>query len=161
MKLGFVERRFMPFAKTTEIRDEEGNVRYYLTRDAVCVGFKLHLLDLSGNEIALIRQKVSLLSNKFTVTMDERTMLLQLKSNRQDGFFIEITLNGWRTFGSLYNGEYALVSDGKAIAEIRKLSHPDGEACEIACRDPEFEAEVLACVIGIEAALNIGGNDGD
>lgn len=142
MKLRIMKRTFTAFAKTKDITDETGAVRYHLNGDTK----SLHLLDAAGNEIAEIRQKLSFFS-KFAVTVNGRALTAS-----QHGENIEIAPNGWRTFGFVYGAAYALMSDETCIAEINRLPHPDGTVLEVFCREPESEVEILACVIAVELA---------
>ena len=67
----------------TEISDEQGIVKYRLTRDLAAIGFKLHLQDTDGSEIALIRQKVSI-AYRFLLRMNDTgfSILPQIQPHR-------------------------------------------------------------------------------
>ncbi len=60
MKLYYVDqRKVFPFLQPVEVCDEQGNVRYRL-KSKCTVGLQLHLLTPYDEEVASIRQKVSL-----------------------------------------------------------------------------------------------------
>ena len=161
MKLYFVEHDFLFLKKNNAIRDETGAVRFDLVREPVVFGYKLHLCDNYGKELALIRQKVSLLSNKFIVTIDGTEMILTPIANRKEGFYYELSVLGWRTFGNLYECDFAIMSDGQAIANVRKLPHKDGSCCEVTYQDSTKETAILAVAITIECAMEVLNNDAD
>jgi uncharacterized protein YxjI len=145
----------------TEISDEQGFVKYRLTRNPAAFGLKMHLLDSEGSEIALIRQKIVSLSFGFLLIMDDTEFWIQPKQNRINGFFYEMRVTEWRTFGDLYAGEYVILSDEKIIASVRKFPCKEGECCEVELAEDGNTAIILAFIITIEAALTLDGSDAD
>ena len=162
MKFTFFEKNFLPFYHPIEIRDENDLIRYTLTRNQAAVGYKMRLLDPGEQEVALIRQKISLLTNKFTITTGGREILLVTKANRREGFFFEFPEVGWKTTGNPSNEAYLLLSNGEQIAFIQRLPCADGKSCTVEYANAADEVLLLAAAIAIEAALAvIDGADGD
>ncbi|MCR4643926.1 MAG: hypothetical protein K5695_00765 [Oscillospiraceae bacterium] len=162
MKLHFTEDPLTVFPLTTDIRDEQGAVRYTLKRDPGAIGYKLHLLHDDGTEFCLIRQKVSLLSVKFYVRMQDEGMMVVPRSNRKDGTYFDITVTGWRTFGDPRNGEFTILSEDKILAGIRKQSRAGETRCEVELREAStYEPLILAMVIAIECTLALYQSDAD
>ena len=149
MKLRFLIHTFTIFPKMTEISDEQGIVKYRLTRDLAAIGFKLHLQDTAGAEIALIRQKVSI-AYRFLLMMNDTEFSIRPRYNRIDGHLYEMSVTGWRTFGDPDTGDYVILSDEKIIASVRKIK---GDFCEVELADDGNTAMILAFVITIVAAI--------
>ena len=155
MKLRFVERLFTLFPNKTEVEDEYRNLRYTIIRCTTGFGIRLKLLDISENEIAAIRQKLILFSIQFLLTRNGEDMVVRPLSDKQDNYYFGMATHGWRTFGNLIHGTYAIMSDGQTVAEIQKTPHPDGHLCEITYHNPGYEEDILAFVLAIESAMYV------
>jgi len=179
MKLYYIDqRKVFPFIKPVEVWDEQGNVRYRLKNEA-SFGYHLHLLTPGEEEVASIRQKISL-GSKFIVKVNDKELTVTHKATFLKGerYFTVSALN-WKTEGFLNYRTYQITAEDQQIAQVRmvefskgqkdafyealkKIAHTSdnapsqGNCCEIEFSDDQNEAEVLAVVMSIEAALSVG-----
>ena len=155
--------------------DEQGNVRYRV-KSKRSVGLQLLLLTPYDEEAASIRQKISL-GLKFIVKVNDKELAVTPKATFLKGerYFTVSELN-WKAEGFLNYRTYQITAGGQQIAQVRMVEfskgHKDavyealkqivhippnkldqGNCCEIEFSDDQNEAEVLAVVMAIEAAL--------
>ena len=158
--------------------DEQGNVRYRV-KSKCTVGLQLLLLTSYDEEAASIRQKISL-GLKFIVKVNDKELAVTPKATFLKGerYFTVSELN-WKAEGFLNYRSYQITAGDQQIAQVRmvefskghkdalyealkKIAHvplselDQGNCCEIEFSDDQNEAEVLAVVMAIEAALSVG-----
>ena len=179
MKLYYIDqRKVFPFLKPVEVWDEQGNVRYRV-KSKCTVGLQLLLLTPYDEEAASIRQKISL-GLKFIVKVNDKELAVTPKATFLKGerYFTVSELN-WKAEGFLNYRTYQITAGDQQIAQVRmvefskghkdalyealkKIAHvplselDQGNCCEIEFSDDQNEAEVLAVVMSIEAALSVG-----
>lgn len=179
MKLYYIDqRKVFPFLQPVEVWDEQCNVRYRL-KSKCTVGLQLHLLTPYDEEAASIRQKISL-GLKFIVKVNDKELAVTPKATFMKGerYFTVSELN-WKAEGFLNYRTYQITAGDQQIAQVRmvefskghkdalyealkKIAHvplselDQGNCCEIEFSDDQNEAEVLAVVMAIEAALSVG-----
>ena len=179
MKMYFIDqRKVFPFLKPVEVWDEQGNVRYRV-KSKCTVGLQLLLLTPYDEEAASIRQKISL-GLKFIVKVNDKELAVTPKATFLKGerYFTVSELN-WKAEGFLNYRTYQITAGDQQIAQVRmvefskghkdalyealkKIAHvplselDKGNCCEIEFSDDQNEAEVLAVVMAIEAALSVG-----
>ena len=178
MKLYYIDqRKVFPFLQPVEVWDEQGNVRY-LVKSKCTIGLQLRLLTPYDEEVASIRQKI--LGTKFIVKVNGKELTVALKATFLKGerYFAVSELN-WKAEGFLNYRTYQITAGDQQIAQVRmvefskghkdafyealkKIAHvplselDQGNCCEIEFSDDQNEAEVLAVVMAIEAALSVG-----
>lgn len=178
MKLYYIDqRKLFPFLKPVEVWDEQGNVRYRL-KSKCTVGLQLHLLTPYDEEVASIRQKISL-GTKFIVEVNDKELTVsRITTWKRERYCVVSELN-WKAEGFLVHRTYQITAEDQQIAQVRmvefskghkdalyealkKIAHvplsaiDQGNCCEIEFSDDQNEAEVLAVVMAIEAALSVG-----
>ena len=172
------QRKVFPFLQPVEVWDEQGNVRYRV-KSKCTVGLQLLLLTPYDEEAASIRQKISL-GLKFIVKVNDKELAVTPKATFLKGerYFTVSELN-WKAEGFLNYRTYQITAGDQQIAQVRmvefskghkdalyealkKIAHvplselDQGNCCEIEFSDDQNEAEVLAIVMAIEAALSVG-----
>jgi len=179
MKLYYIDqRKVFPFLQPVEVWDEQGNVRYRV-KSKCTVGLQLLLLTPYDEEAASIRQKISL-GLKFIVKVKDKELAVTPKATFLKGerYCVVSELN-WKAEGFLNYRTYQITAGDQQIAQVRmvefskghkdalyealkKIAHvplselDQGNCCEIEFSDDQNEAEVLAVVMAIEAALSVG-----
>ena len=176
MKLYYIDqRKLFSFMEPVEVWDEQGNVRYRL-KSKGSVGYHLHLLTPYDEEVASIRQKIVTLAPKFIVNVNGKELTVSLKRNLKGDRYCVISDINWKAEGFLDYRTYQISAEDQQIAQVqmvefskghkdalyealKKIAHvphsalDQGNCCEIEFSDDQNEAEVLAVVMGIEAAL--------
>ena len=158
-----------------EVWDEQGNVRYRLTNKCT-VGYQLHLLTPYDEEVASIRQKIVTMAPKFIVKVNDKELTVSLKTTMKGKRYCVVSDLNWKAEGFLGYRTYQITAEDQQIAQVqmvefskgkkdalyealKKVAHvpvsalDQGNCCEIDFPDDQNEAEVLAVVMGIEAAL--------
>lgn len=177
MKLYYNDRRrTFPFLEAVSIRDETGKARYTV-KSCGAVGYRLRISDKNGEEAAFVSQKLATIAPKFLVKVNGEEKTVSLKRRLNGDSYCEIVENGWTTVGSVEKREYVIADGEKAVARVRRAdsgekrsapayqrlgsffnaseeSFVKGDRCEIEFSDERLEAEILAIVVAIEAALN-------
>ena len=175
MKLYYIDQRKMiPFMQPVEVWDEQGNVRYRLISKRT-IGLQLHLLTPYDEEVASIRQKFGL-GSKFIVNVNDKELTVRLTATWRGERYCVVSDFNWKAEGLLEYRIYEITADNHHIARVqmvefskghkdalyealKKIAHvsvnalEQGNCCEIDFSDDQNEAEVLAVVMGIEAAL--------
>ena len=175
MKLYYVaQEKVFPFLQPVEVWDEQGNVRYRLKSKST-VGYHLHLLTPYDEEVASIRQKISL-GTKFIVNVNNKELTVRRTATWKGERYCVVNELNWKAEGFLAYRTYQITAEDQQIAQVqmvefskghkdalyealKKIAHvsvnalEQGNCCEIDFSDDQNEAEVLAVVMGIEAAL--------
>ena len=180
MKLYYVDqRKVFPFLQPVEVWDEQGNVRYRLKSKST-VGLQLHLLTPYDEEVASIRQKVSL-GSEYIANVNGKELTVTRKATFLKGErFFQISALNWKAEDFSVYHTYRITAEDQQIAQVRMVEFFKGHknalyealkkiaqvprseldqanCCEVEFSDDQNEAEVLAVVMAIEASLSNGG----
>ena len=179
MKLYYIDqRKLFSFMQPVEVWDEQGNVRYRLKNNCT-VGHHLHLLTPYDEEVASIRQKILTMAPRFIVKVNDKELTVTLMRTLKGERYSTVSTLNWKAEGFLAYRTYQITAGDQQIAKIqmvefskghkdalyealKKIAHvplrelDQGNCCEIDFSDDQNEAEVLAVVMGIEAALCVG-----
>ena len=177
MKLYYIDqRKLFSFMEPIEVWDEQGNVRYRV-KSKCTVGYHLHLLTPYDEEVASIRQKISL-GTKFIVEVNDIKLTVSRTATWKGERYCVVSELNWKAEGFLNYRTYQITAEDQQIAQVRKVEFSKGKkdalyealkkiahvplsaldqgnCCEIDFSDDQNEAEVLAVVMGIEAALSV------
>lgn len=177
MKLYYIpQEKVFPFLQPVEVWDEQGNV-LYLLKSKCTFGLQLHLLTPYDEEVASIRQKISL-GTKFIVKVNDKKMTVRHTATWKGERYCVVSELNWKAEGFLNYRTYQITAEDQQIAQVRKVEFSKGKkdalyealkiiahvplreldqgnCCEIDFSDDQNEAEVLAVVMGIEAALSV------
>ena len=178
MELYYIDqRKVFPFLQPVEVWDDQGNVRYRL-KSKCTVGLQLHLLTPYDEEVASIRQKISL-GPKFIVEVNDKKLTVSRTATWKGERYCVVSELNWKAEGFLVHRTYQITAEDQQIAQVqtvefskgkkdalyealKKIAHvplsalDQGNCCEIVFSDDQNEAEVLAVVMAIEAALSVG-----
>ena len=178
MKLYYIDQeKVFPFLQPVEVWDEQGNVRYRL-KSKCTIGLQLRLLTPYDEEVAFIRQKISL-GSKFIVKVNDKELTVRPTATLKGERYCVVSALNWKAEGFLEYRTYQITAEDQQIAQVKKVEfskgHKDaliealkkiahvplreldqGNCCEIEFSDDQNEAEVLAVVMAIEAALSVG-----
>lgn len=138
MKLYYIDqRKVFPFLQPVEVWDEQGNVRYRL-KSKCTVGLQLHLLTPYDEEVASIRQKISLRS-KIIVKVNNKELTVSRTANWKGERYCVVSELNWKAEGFLVHRTYQITAGDQQIAQVRMVEfskgHPEDGAA--ACRRGE------------------------
>ena len=53
-----IKQKVFSFTDTYDVYDSAGNPRYYVKAESFTIGHRIHVYDMNGNELGVIKQKV-------------------------------------------------------------------------------------------------------
>ena len=152
MKLYIKEKVFTGRDEFT-VKDERGNDQYVVEGEASSGGKKLHVYDMTGREVAAIRQEVWSFLPRYYVFCGDR-QVAEIK--KEFTFFFpkyRIDGLGWEIDGSFLAHEYEITQSGRTIVSIRKEWMTWGDSYELNITNPSDEIVALAVVLTIDCVM--------
>ena len=141
------------------VKDENGWDKYYVEGELFSWGKKLHLLNIHGEELAFIQQKLWTLMPKFTVSVAGR----QIAEIRKEFtlFFQRYVIDGlgWEIEGSVWAHDYEIRKNGRPIVVISKEWFTWGDSYVLDILDPADELIALAVVLTIDCVAEASQNN--
>jgi uncharacterized protein YxjI len=147
-----IKQRVFSWTDTYDVYDEQGNPKYLVKNEIFSLFHKIHVRDIEGNEIGIIRQRFSLFMPLFEIeiggqaygTIQKQFTLLRPKYN--------IDYNGWQCNGDFWAWNYDVYAGSRAVAHISKELFHWGDTYVIDIVNPEDEIVALMLAIAIDAA---------
>ena len=152
MKL-YIKQKVFSFRDRFTVRDEFGRDVYSVSGELISLGKRLHILDNSGREAALVKQKLLTFLPKFTISISGMgDVEIVRKLTLFKPYYIVSGID-WEVNGSFTEHNYSITHNGRAVAKISKAWFSWGDSYEINVSDPEDALMALAVVIAIDAVL--------
>ncbi|MBQ1463332.1 MAG: LURP-one-related family protein [Ruminococcus sp.] len=152
MKL-YIKQKVFSFRDRFTVRDEFGRDVYSVSGELISLGKRLHILDNSGREAALVKQKLLTFLPKFTISISGMgDVEIVRKLTLFKPYYIVSGID-WEVNGSFTEHNYSITRSGRAVAKISKAWFSWGDSYEINVSDPEDALMALAVVIAIDAVL--------
>ncbi|WP_312942844.1 LURP-one-related family protein [Oscillibacter sp.] len=152
MKL-YVKQKVFSWVDRFTVWDEFGNDRYYVAGELFSWGKKLHVSNLSGQEVAFIQQKVFSLLPKFFVFVNGEEIAEIVKEF--SFFFPKYRIDGldWDIDGSFMAHDYTMSQSGRPIVTIHKEWMTWGDCYELDIDKDADEIVALAAVLAIDCVM--------
>lgn len=158
MKL-YIKEKVFSWNERFSVKDENGWDKYFVEGEFLSLGKKLHLLNVHGEEVAFIQQKLLTLLPRFTVSVAGR----QIAEIRKEFtlFFQRYVIDGlgWEVEGSIWEHEYEIRRNGRPIVMISKEWFTWGDSYVLDILDPADELLALAVVLTIDCVAEAGNNN--
>ena len=152
-KLYIKQQLFSGIDKFT-VKNEQEEDRYLVESDYVQVGGKkLHIRDMSGNEILMVQQKLLSLRSKSTVMKNGEQVAMIKKKFAFFGSKYLVEGPDWEIKGSIMGHDYTITHGSEQIVYLHKVWFSWGDSYELDISDGADEALALAAVIAIDLAL--------
>ena len=147
-----IKQRVFSWTDTYDVYDENQNPKYFVKAEFLSIGHRIHIYDMQGNELGMIRERVLTLLPIFEIEMngtvcgriEKRFTLFRPK--------YEIDFNGWRAEGDFLGWEYDVYSGCSSILHISKELFHWGDTYVLDFANPADELMGLLLVIAIDAA---------
>lgn len=151
MKL-LIKQRVFSWSDTYDIYDENGNIKYFVKAEILSLGHRLHVYDVHGKEIGLIKEKLFTLLPVFEIEINgvEKGRIEKKFSLFTPKY--EVDYNGWRVEGDFLGWNYDVYAGCSAIVRITKEILHWGDTYVIEIADEMAELDGLLLVIAIDAA---------
>lgn len=157
MKL-LIKQRVFSWTDSYDVYDEAGNPKYFVKNEIFSLLHRIHVRDVQGNEIGMIRQQFTFFLPTFEIEIGGR-----MYGSIQKQFTLfrpkyDIDYNGWRCEGDFLEWSYDVYSGCSAVVHISKKLFHWGDTYEIDIANPQDEIMALMLVIAIDAANCSQGN---
>ena len=159
MKLYMKEKVFSWNERFT-IKDENGWDKYFVEGEFLSLGKKLHLLNINGEEVAFIQQRLLTLMPRYCVAVAGRE---SAEIRKEFTFFFQryiIDGLGWEVDGSVWEHRYEIRKNGRLIVRIDKEWFTWGDSYVLEIADPADEILALAVVLTIDCVAEAGNRNG-
>ena len=124
-----IKQRVFSWSDTFDIYDEYENKKYFVQAEFLSLGHRLHVYDMNGHEVGLIKEKVLTFLPEF-----------------------ELDYNGWHVEGDFLSWNYDVYEACSAVIHITKEPLHWGDTYVIDFLDPKDELMGLMLVLAIDAA---------
>ena len=152
MKL-YIKQQVFSWTDRFFIKDEYENDRFYAEGEFFSWGKKLHIYDLTGNEVAFIKQKVLSWMPCYTIEIGGQAVC---EVKQEFTFFKqEFSFNGlpWKIEGDFWAHEYTLHDGYKSIMQMSKHWFTWGDSYELTIHEPQNELIGLCAALAIDCAV--------
>lgn len=137
-----------------DVHTETGDLAYKIRGNSLMFGAKTQLLDANDQELALVKQKVSLTHYSYNVFQGDQKIANITKAMLSFSPKFKITGLDWSVQGKILSREYKLLDkSGQTIATIDRQGLLDDSAYRLELLDSSLDpVMVLAVVTGLDAA---------
>ncbi|MBQ3512208.1 MAG: hypothetical protein IJA32_00205 [Lachnospiraceae bacterium] len=155
MKL-YIKQRVVSFLDSYDVYGENFSKKYTVKAelgDIFKLGDHLHIYDLHGREVGVVRQKLLQLMPTYEIEVDGQKLgeikkqFNLLKKN------FDVNYLGLRVDGDFFGWNYSVFQDENLIMTISKEIVSLGDAYMMEFSDPDIEIYGLMLVVAIDAAL--------
>ena len=157
MKL-YIKEKIFSWNEKFFVKDAYGNDKYVVEGEFFSLGKKLHVYDMTGCEVAFIRQELMTLLPCFTVCSDGEEIA---RVKKEFSFLVprySIEGLGWKIEGSFWEHEYRITQNGQPIVAISKEWMTWGDSYELDIANPADEILALAVVLTIDCVREAQNN---
>lgn len=149
----YIKQRVFSWKDRFTVFDENGRDKYYVEGEFLSIGKKLHIYDLSGNEVAFIAQKVFSFMPRFFVYMGGQEIAEIVKVFTLFRPKYKISGLGWQIDGDLWSHDYDITQNGRNIVRINKEWMTWGDSYVLDIADAKDETVALAVVLSIDCVM--------
>lgn len=147
-----IKQRVFSWTDSYDIYDEAGNTKYFVKAEFFALGHQLHVYDVQGKEIGVVKERLLTLLPVFDIELGGAVCG---SIQKQFSLFkpkYEVNFNGWRAEGDFLGWDYDVYSGCSAIIHISKELFHWGDTYVIDFSNPSDELMGLLLVIAIDAA---------
>ncbi len=158
MKL-YIKEKVFSWNERFTVKDENGWDKYFVEGEFFSFGKKLHLLNVHGEEVAFIQQKLFTLMPRYGVSIRGREIA---EIRKEFTFFVQryvIDGLGWEVDGSVWEHNYEIRKNGRLIVRIDKEWFTWGDSYVLDIAAPEDELVALAVVLTIDCVAETRNNN--
>jgi uncharacterized protein YxjI len=153
-----LQQKLLSWGDDYYIRDDAGNDVYFVDGKAFTIGDQLSCQDLSGHELAFIRQKVLSWGKTYEISRDGLVVAVvkkELFAFVHHRFTVDVPgPNDLEAEGSFTDHEYELRRGDRVVATVSKLWFSLRDTYGIEIDDGEDQVLLLACAVVIDEACH-------
>ncbi|MCR5782026.1 MAG: LURP-one-related family protein [Clostridia bacterium] len=150
----YMKQKVFSWKDRFTITDSDGNDRYSVEGKVISIGKKLHIFDAQGDEVAFVRQKITVLMPRFIVEIggEEVARIVKKISFLKPKYVVEGL--GWEVQGDMFAHDYTIVDGDRTIVSIHKKWMAWGDTFELDIENDRDEVLALAVVLAIDAVMD-------
>ena len=156
----YMKEKVFSWNERFTVKDENGWDKYYVEGEFFSLGKKLHLMNVHGEEVAFIQQRLFTLMPRFSVTVAGR----ELAEIRKEFtfFFQRYVIVGLisKIDGDVWAHDYVIRKNGRTIVRITKEWFTWGDSYVLDILDPADELVALAVVLTVDCVAEASQNNG-
>jgi uncharacterized protein YxjI len=153
-----LQQKLLSWGDDYYIRDDAGNDVYFVDGKAFTIGDQLSFQDLSGHELAFIRQKVLSWGKTYEISRDGLVVAVvkkELFAFVHHRFTVDVPgPNDLEAEGSFTDHEYELRRGDRVVATVSKRWFSLRDTYGIEIDDGEDQVLLLACAVVIDEACH-------
>ena len=156
----YMKEKVFSWNERFTVKDENGWDKYFVEGEFFSLGKKLHLLNVHGEEVAFIQQRLFTLMPRFAVTVAGRELA---EIRKEFTFFYQryvIDGLGWEIDGDVWAHDYVIRKNGRTIVRITKEWFTWGDRYVLDILDPADELVALAVVLTVDCVAEASQNNG-
>lgn len=147
-----IKQRAFSWSDTFDIYDEYENKKYFVQEEFLSLGHRLHVYDMNGHEVGLIKEKVLTFLPEFEVMIGRHSCGIIKKKFTFFHPQYELDYNGWHVEGDFLSWNYDVYEACSAVIHITKEPWHWGDTYVIDFLEPKDELMGLMLVLAIDAA---------
>lgn len=151
MKL-LIKQRVFSWSDTYDVYDENGNPKYFVKSEVLSLLHKIHVQDMQGNEVGIIKEQFKLFVPRFDIEIGGRFCGSIEKQFTLFRPKYDVDYNGWRCEGDFLAWNYDVYEGCSSVVHISKQPFHWGDTYAIDIVNPQDEIMALMLVIAIDAA---------
>ena len=155
MKL-YLKQRVFSLTDKYDIYDYNGKPYFHVCSEFLSLTAKMHLCDLAGNELFLIRRHFTFLLAKYEIFCGERLYaeIQQQMSWLKPRLAVKSVYGDFEIQGDFWNMHYTLFCNGSAIGAVDKKWLSWGDSYELDISDQMDPGFFCALVIAIDNCVH-------
>ena len=156
----YMKEKVFSWNERFTVKDENGWDKYFVEGEFFSLGKKLHLLNVHGDEVAFIQQRLFTLMPRYTVSVAGREIA---EIRKEFTFFYQryvIDGLGWEVDGDVWAHDYVIRKNGRTIVRITKEWFTWGDSYVLDILDPADELVALAVVLTVDCVAEASQNNG-
>ena len=134
-----IKQRVFSWSDTFDIYDEYENKKYFVQAEFLSLGHRLHVYDMNGHEVGLIKEKVLTFLPEFEVMIGGHSCGIIKKKFTFFHPQYELDYNGWHVEGDFLSWNYDVYEACSAVIHITKEPLHWGDTYVIDFLDPKDE----------------------
>ena len=156
----YMKEKVFSWNERFTVKDENGWDKYFVEGEFFSLGKKLHLMNVHGEEVAFIQQRLFTLMPRFAVTVAGQELA---EIRKEFTFFYQryvIDGLGWEIDGDVWAHDYVIRKNGRTIVRITKEWFTWGDSYVLDILDPADELVALAVVLTVDCVAEASQNNG-
>ena len=154
----YIKEKVFTWGDKFTVKDEFGKDKYIVEGEILTLGKKLHVYDMTGAEVAFIKQELFRFLPVYSVFCGNR----QVAEIKKEFSFLfprySIEGLGWDIEGRFMAHDYEITKNGRPIVSISKEWMTWGDSYELNISDPADEIVALAVVLTIDCVVESQNN---